>query len=253
MGPAAGRLRRIHRQIGALEQPEQVGAVTRRDRNADAGVAAEAVAEAIERRSQRPIDPRDQRLTSSSQTTSRCTMANSSPPSRATKSLGPDRLASRRSATPFRNSSPIRWPERIVDALELVDVDVEDRELHVGGLQQQSLRVALEQRAVRQIGQRVVMGEMLDLGRDAPPLGDVFQRGGPAAVRRALVDQPDHAAVGGRHHGVVDRRRPSGREISRNRRRRHRRTNPVPGDARMRSRRWQPGLTTSGDMPNMSM
>ena len=62
MGPAAGRLRRIHREIGALEQPEQVGAVTRRDGNADAGVAAEAVAEAIERRSQRPIDLHDQRL-----------------------------------------------------------------------------------------------------------------------------------------------------------------------------------------------
>jgi len=62
MGPAAGGLRRIHREIGALEQPEQVGTVTRRDGNADAGVTAEAVAEAIERRSQRPIDLRDQRL-----------------------------------------------------------------------------------------------------------------------------------------------------------------------------------------------
>ncbi len=77
--------------------------------------------------------------------------------------------------------------------------------MNIGGLQQQSLRMSLEQRPVRQIGQRVIVGEMFDLGRDAPPLGDVFQRGGPAAVRRALVDQPDHAAVGGRDDGVVDR------------------------------------------------
>ena len=52
--------------------------------------------------------------------------------------------------------------QRIVDALELVDVDIEDRELGALGLQQ-LLGMALEQRPVRQIGQRVVMGEMFDL------------------------------------------------------------------------------------------
>ena len=61
IGPAAGRLRGIHRKIGALEQAEQVGAVARRDRDADRGVAGELVAVAVERRSQRLIDPRDQR------------------------------------------------------------------------------------------------------------------------------------------------------------------------------------------------
>ena len=48
------------------------------------------------------------------------------------------------------------------------------------------------------------MGEMLDPGLDAPAFGDVFQRRGPAAVRRALVDQPDRAPVGRRGHGVLN-------------------------------------------------
>ena len=83
--------------------------------------------------------------------------------------LGPDRLAQ-----PIRDALEEfvadQMSQRIVDALELVDVDVEDRELGALGLQQQFLRVALEQRPVRQVGQRVVMGEMLDLGLDAPRL-----------------------------------------------------------------------------------
>jgi hypothetical protein len=40
----------------------------------------------------------------------------------------------------------------------------------------------LEQRPVRQIGQGVEMGETLDPGLNAPALGDVFQRRGPAAI-----------------------------------------------------------------------
>ena len=64
--------------------------------------------------------------------------------------------------------------------------------------------MTLEQRAVWQIGQRVVMGEMLDPGLVAPPFGDVFQCRGPAAVRRPLVDQPDRAPVRRRGHGILN-------------------------------------------------
>jgi len=80
-----------------------------------------------------------------------------------------------------------QMPERIVDALELVDVDVEDRKLRAFAFEQR-LSMPLEQRPVRQIGQRVVMGEMFDPGLDAQPLGHVLERRGPAAIRRALVD-----------------------------------------------------------------
>ena len=64
--------------------------------------------------------------------------------------------------------------------------------------------MTLEQRPVRQVGQRIVVGEMLDLGLDAAVFGDVFQRRGPAAVGRALVDQPDRASIGRRNHGIID-------------------------------------------------
>src|SRR6185503_5849226 len=93
-----------------------------------------------------------------------------------------DRLAQPLSHA-FKELVTDQMSERIVDALELVDVDIEDREFASLGFQKQSLRLALEQRPVRQIGQCVVMGEMLDPGLVASPLGDVFQRRGPAAVR----------------------------------------------------------------------
>ena len=59
IGPAAGRLGGVHRKVGALEQAEQIGAVARRNRDPDRGVAGKAVAMAIERRPQRLINPRD--------------------------------------------------------------------------------------------------------------------------------------------------------------------------------------------------
>ena len=49
-------------------------------------------------------------------------------------------------------------PERVIDALELVDVDVVHRELFVPGDESQFLaQVLVEHGAVGQVGQRVVM------------------------------------------------------------------------------------------------
>src|SRR5437899_11816697 len=62
IGSAAGRLRRIHGEIGVLQEIEQVRAVAWGDRDADAGVAGKLVAVAVERGAQRLIDPRDQRM-----------------------------------------------------------------------------------------------------------------------------------------------------------------------------------------------
>ena len=123
-------------------------------------------------------------------------MANSSPPSRATKSVSrtqPLQAGRHR----FQQLVADRVAERIVDALEFVDVDIEHRELLAGVA---SLQLALEpfaeQGAVRQIGQRVVMGEVRDALLGAPALGDVFMGGHPSAVRQRLVDDLDRAAVG---------------------------------------------------------
>ena len=203
IGPAAGRLRRIHREIGVLQEIEQIGAVARRDRDADAGIAGKLVAVAVERGAQRLIDPRDQRVNVLGALDAVLKDGEFVPAEAGDEIFRSDRLAQ-----PLRHALQElvadQMSQRIVDALELVDVDVEDRELASLGFQQQPFRMALEQRAVRQIGQRVVMGEMLDPGLVAPPFGDVFQRRGPAAVRRALEDQPDRAPVRRRGHGVLN-------------------------------------------------
>ena len=86
--------------------------------------------------------------------------------------------------------------ERIVDALELVDVDVIDGELlAVRDLRQFLLQPLVEQRAVRQVGQRVVMGEVGDALLGAAALGDVLVGRDPAAVGQRLVDDLHRAAV----------------------------------------------------------
>ena len=133
-------------------------------------------------------------------------MANSSPPSRATKSVlraqageaGGDR---------FQKLVADHVAERVVDALEFVDVDIEHRQLPVRrGVGQFALEPFVEQRAVRQVGQRVVMGEVGDALLGAAALGDVFMGRQPSAVRHRLVDDLDRASVGRRYdHGVAVR------------------------------------------------
>ena len=143
--------------------------MARRDRDADAGIAGELMAMAVERRPQRLIDPRDQRVNVLGALDAVLHDGELIAAEARDEVLGADRLAQ-----PIRDALQElvadQMSQRIVDALELVDVDIEDRELGVFGLQQQFLRVALEQRPVRQIGQRVVMGEMLDPGLDATAL-----------------------------------------------------------------------------------
>ncbi len=65
--------------------------------------------------------------------------------------------------------------ERIVDALEFVDVDIKQRELSAAaGTLQLAFDAFAEQHPVRQVGQRVVMREMGDLLVGEAALGDVF-------------------------------------------------------------------------------
>ena len=64
--------------------------------------------------------------------------------------------------------------ERVVDALEFVDVDIEQCELlAAAGSLQLAFDLFAEQHPVRQVGQRVVMREVRDLLVGAPALGDV--------------------------------------------------------------------------------
>ena len=202
IGPATGGLGRIHREVGVLQEVEQLGAIARRQRDSDAGVAGKLVAIAIERRPQRLVDPRDQRvdiLDTRDVVLQDGELVAAEP---RDEIVGADRLA-QPLRHPLQELIADQMPQRIVDALELVDVDVEDREGLPRQFAQQHLGMVLEQRAVRQIGQRIVMGETFDPLLVAPLLGDVFQCRRPAAVRRPLVDQADGAPVGRRGEGVL--------------------------------------------------
>jgi hypothetical protein len=54
----------------------------------------------------------------------------------------------------------------------------------------------VKQRAVRQIGQRVVMSQMPDLFFRAPALGDVLVGCDPSAAGDGLVDDQDRPPIG---------------------------------------------------------
>ena len=131
-------------------------------------------------------------------------MANSSPPRRATKSVARPQ-AREAGRHRFEQFVADHVAERIVDALEFVDVDIEHRQLPVRcDVGQFALEPVVEQSAVRQIGQRVVVGEVGDTLFGPPALGDVFMGRHPAAVRQRLVDDLDRTSVRRRdHHGVA--------------------------------------------------
>src|SRR3954469_8629463 len=64
--------------------------------------------------------------------------------------------------------------KRVVDALEFIDVDIEQRELLAAdGLAKLTLDLLAEQHPVRKVGQRVVMRQMRDLLVGKPALGNV--------------------------------------------------------------------------------
>ena len=91
-----------------------------------------------------------------------------------------------------------RMAERIVHALEVVEVETEHGErLAQGRHAGQAFGHALvEQHAVRQIRQRVVPRHVRDALLGAMTLGDVLVDRDPAALRHPLVRDLDHAPVG---------------------------------------------------------
>src|SRR5262245_18250949 len=87
--------------------------------------------------------------------------------------------------------------ERVIDALEFVDVYIEHGELYAGlQILQRLLQLLAEQHAVRQVRQRIVMCEMGDLVLGALAGRDVLDGRYPAARWQRLVDDLDSAAAG---------------------------------------------------------
>ena len=86
-----------------------------------------------------------------------------------------------------------RMSQRIVDALEAVEIEEHDRQLVAAG--QCFFHLVLEQDAIGQIGQRVMARHVHDLGFGLPALGDVLIGRHPAAVGSRAVQTRHHPAV----------------------------------------------------------
>ena len=103
--------------------------------------------------------------------------------------------------------------ERVVHRLELIEIEVMNRDhfLAMNSAAQGMFEPLVQQHAIGEIGQRVVVGHIFDLDLGPPLLGDVFMGGNPAAVGHrpmanlegAPVAQFDDAVGGfGRHRNV---------------------------------------------------
>ena len=88
--------------------------------------------------------------------------------------------------------------ERVVDALEFVDIDIHDRQLFAGPDRFQRLLEPLaKQHTVRQVGQRVVMRHVGDLLVGTGARGNVFDHRQPPAALQGLVHDLDRATTRG--------------------------------------------------------
>jgi hypothetical protein len=103
-----------------------------------------------------------------------------------------------------------RVTERVIDVLEVIEIEAKYRELTAAlGKPQRLLELLSEQRPVGQIGQRVVARHVRDLFLGLLPLGDVLEGRNPAATLHRLIDHADRTALPGDDlgHGIAGPRR----------------------------------------------
>ena len=98
-----------------------------------------------------------------------------------------------------------RMSERIVDALELIEIEAQDRQaLAAFDAFEFVFQPFAQQDAVGQVGQRVVARHMRDAPIGAQPLGDVLVGRQPSAARDRLAHDRKCPAVG-QMHRVIER------------------------------------------------
>ena len=120
-------------------------------------------------------------------------MANSSPPRRATRS--PSRTQ-RQQALAGLDQQGIadRVPQRVVDRLEMIEVEAEHgKALAARQAQQRLLELIVKQRAVGKARQRVVARQMRDLLLLPAALGDVLVQRYPSPALQRLARHGDDA------------------------------------------------------------
>ncbi|MGY3111091.1 hypothetical protein ACVWW7_007718 [Bradyrhizobium sp. LM6.9] len=204
IGAASGGFGGVHRHVRVLQDLVERRSVVGCQCDADAGVGGKMMAHAVKRRADGLEQPRDE-LVDLIQRRHRALydgeFVAAKPRHEVRRACAPAEALRDR----LQEFVADEMPERVVDALELVDVDIVHRELFTRGDESQFLaQMLVEQGAVGQVGQRIVMSEMGDALLDAPALRDVLMCRHPAAVRERFVDDLDRATVGGvDHHRIA--------------------------------------------------
>ena len=186
--PAAARLLDlVHRRVGVAQQRVGVVRIVRVDRDADRGADLELGVGDRKRLQQRRLDLLGDRLGGQP----RVAVEVGQQDQELVAALAREQVGRAHDAAQAHRDPPQQLvaggvAERVVDGLEVVEVDVQQRDRGAGaaGAREAEREVLVEQRAVGQLRERVVVGEEGDLLLRAAALGDVGEGGHDAVGRR---------------------------------------------------------------------
>jgi hypothetical protein len=192
VGAAAVSLGGVHGQIGMLQQLVEISAVVWCQCDADAGVRADLVAQTIARQPhcvKYAVDERADRFAVGRAGLDDGEFVAAQP---GNQIAVPDAVLQTGSHG-LQQFVADRVPERIVHALEFIDVDVKYRALHIAV--QFAPDLVVKKHPVGQAGESIVVREMRDPFLSAATLGDVLQRRNPSAVFKRSVGNLDRPSV----------------------------------------------------------
>ena len=188
----------VQREVRFLQDLIGIGSVARCDGNADAGSDGDPVIAEIERLAKRGLDPFGERHGFHRRGFSTHSMtANSSPPSRATIAVSLTHAQSR-AATACNSASPVGCPSVSLTSLKRSRSSMSTARSAPPRrvMERASSNRFPKQDAIWQVGQRVMLGHMRDLGLGPALLGDVLVRRHPAAAGHWLPGNADQSTVG---------------------------------------------------------
>ena len=96
----------------------------------------------------------------------------------------------------FEQPVPDRVSISVVDDLEPIDIEIQDRDIALSwNTRERAPQTFEEQNAIGQIGQRIVEGHMSYSPLGPATLGDILVNGDPASARHRLIFNLNHTAV----------------------------------------------------------
>src|SRR5665213_906513 len=163
IGSASVGLGAIHRHFRVLQQLIEIRAILRRQRNADAGIGGDQMTRALEGLTDCPIDSFHQ-MDGIGGTLYRGLNDREFVATKPCRQVRVPETAAQATGYRFEELIADRMSERIIDALEFVDVDIKNRQLFTGlHLAERVFELLAEQYPIGQVGQRVVMCQVSDL------------------------------------------------------------------------------------------